>query len=245
MKKEESCYGKGVFMQNTSRIADMPPEERPYEKCLQYGPKCLTDAELLAIIIRTGTHGEKSLDIAGKVLRISQKEKGLLGINHSCMEQLMSIKGIGKVKAIQLKCIAELARRFSKIEAQKGLSFREPFSIAEYYMEDLRHEDKEQCMALMLDSKCNLIKEVHISTGTVNASLVSPREVFREAFLCSTVNIILMHNHPSGEPTPSREDIALTHRMKECGELLGIPVLDHIIIGDNQYVSLREIGLLS
>ncbi|MCI8372310.1 MAG: DNA repair protein RadC [Lachnospiraceae bacterium] len=231
-------------MQTTNRIADMPLEERPYEKCLEHGPRYLTNAELLAIIIRTGAQGERSLDIAGKVLQLSGQEHGLTGICHSSMEQLMSIRGIGKVKAIQLKCIAELSRRFAKVQAQERLSFREPESVADYYMEDLRHEDKELCMALMLDSRCALIKEVHISTGTVNTSLVSPREVYREAFQCSAVNLILMHNHPSGDPTPSREDVALTHRMKECGELLGIPLADHIIIGDNQYASFRELGLL-
>lgn len=231
-------------MDNANRMADMPKEERPYEKVLEYGPRHLTDAELLAVIIRTGAQGEKALDIAGKVLRVSESDKGLLGIHHSSLEQLMSIRGVGKVKAIQLKCIAELARRFAKAQAVQGLSFKEPETIARYYMEDFRHEEKEICWVLMLDTKCSLIKKVHISTGTINTSLVSPREIFKEALGCNAVNLIVMHNHPSGDPAPSNEDIAMTLRLKECGELMGIPVIDHIILGDNRYSSLRELGVL-
>ena len=230
-------------MCETNRIADMPSEERPYEKCLRFGTKYLTDAELLAIIIRTGTRGERSLDIAAKVLQVSPGCQGLLGIHHSSIEQLMRLKGVGEVKAIQLKCIAELARRFAKAEAGRGLTFCEPEAIAKYYMEDYRHEEKENCIALMLDTKCRLLKEIPVSVGSVNASIVSPREVFKEAFQCSAVQLILMHNHPSGDPQPSQADIGLTMRIRECGELLGIPLMDHIIIGDNRYASLKELGL--
>lgn len=232
-------------MELTNRMADMPLEERPYEKFLKYGSKNLTDAELLAVIIRTGAKGEKVLDIAGKVLCISDSEKGLLGIHHSSLEQLMSIRGVGKVKAIQLKCIAELAGRFAKAQAAHGLSFKEPESIARYYMEDMRHEEKEMCWVLMLDTKCSLIKKVHISTGTINASLVSPREIFKEALGCNAVNLIFMHNHPSGDPTPSKEDMAMTLRIKECGDMMGLPLIDHIILGDNRYSSFRELGLMT
>lgn len=230
-------------MHNTRRMADMPLQERPYEKFLEYGARYLTDAELLAVILRTGAKGEQVLDLADKVLHVSEPDKGLLGIHHSSLEQLMSIRGVGKVKAIQLKCIAELARRFAKAQAVQGLSFKEPETIARYYMEDFRHEEKETCWVLLLDTKCTLLKKVHISTGTVNASLVSPREIFKEALGCNAVNLILLHNHPSGDPTPSKEDIALTLRVKECGELMGLPLIDHIIIGDNQYSSLQELGI--
>lgn len=231
-------------MLNTNRMADMLPQDRPYEKFLEYGSRHLTDAELLAVIIRTGAKGEKALDIASKVLCVSESDKGLLGIHHSSLEQLMSIRGVGKVKAIQLKCVAELAGRFAKAQSIQGLSFKEPETIARYYMEDFRHEEKEMCQLLLLDTKCSLIKKVHISTGTINASLVSPREIFKEALGCNAVNLILMHNHPSGDPSPSKEDIHLTLRIKECGELIGLPLIDHIIIGDNRYSSLRELGIL-
>lgn len=231
-------------MQKRNRIADMPLEERPYEKCLKYGAKYLTDAELLAIVIRTGTKGERSLDIAARVLEFPSGKKGLLGIHHCTTEQLMQIRGVGKVKAIQLKCIAELARRLCRLQAEEGLCFREPETIAKYYMEDYRHEEKENCVVLMLDTKCKLLKEIPISVGSVNASIVSPREIFREAFLCNAVQFILMHNHPSGDPQPSQADINLTMRVRECGELMDIPLTDHIIIGDNCYTSLREIGII-
>lgn len=231
-------------MQETNRIADMIPQERPYEKCMEYGARYLTDAELLAVIIKTGAKGERSLDIANKILNISEQYKGVLGIHHSSMEQLMKIRGVGQVKAIQLKCVAELARRFAKAQAVRRLSFKEPAAIAEYYMEDFRHEEREMCMVLMLDTKCSLLREVHISTGTINASLVSPREIFREALQCNAVNLILLHNHPSGDCAPSNEDVAVTLRVKECGSIIGIPLIDHIIIGDKQYTSMRELGLL-
>lgn len=232
-------------MRNVRRMSDLSPQERPYEKFMEYGPGNLTDAELLTIIIRSGVQGEKALDIAEHVLHIADGDTGLLGICHSSVERLMTIRGVGKVKAIQLKCIAELARRFSKAQATQGLSFKEPETIARYYMEDFRHEEKESCWVLMLDTKCSLIKEVHISTGTVNASLVSPREIFKEALACNAVNLIVLHNHPSGDPTPSREDVALTLRLKECGMMLDLPLIDHIIIGDNRYSSLRELGMLT
>lgn len=231
-------------MNVTNRIADMPLEERPYEKCVKYGAGYLTDAELLAIIIRTGTQGERSLDIARKVLHLEGKTMGLLGIHHSSIEQLMKLKGVGTVKAIQLKCVAELARRFAKAQVSERLSFHEPSKIAEYYMEDLRHAEKEECHALLLDSKCALIRKVHVSTGCINASFLAPREILKEALTWNAACFILMHNHPSGDPQPSREDVAATLRVKECGELMGIPLMDHIVIGDNRYVSLKEAGLL-
>lgn len=241
--RKRACYGRR-FMQGTNRIADMEPQERPYEKCMEHGAEYLTDAELLAVVIKTGAKGERSLDIARRILGLSKQYKGILGICHCSMEQLMQIRGVGKVKAVQLKCVAELARRFAKAQAVKGLSFKEPATIAEYYMEDFRHKEREMCMVLMLDSKCSLLREVHISTGTINASLVSPREIFREALQCNAVNLILLHNHPSGDSSPSNEDVAVTLRVKECGSILGIPLIDHIIIGDKQYASLRELGLL-
>lgn len=231
-------------MNDTNRIADMPPEDRPYEKCIRYGARHLTDAELLAVIIRTGAKGERSLDIAQKVLHVEGQKMGLLGIHHSSIEQLMMLRGVGKVKAIQLKCVAELARRFAKAQMGERLSFKEPSKIAEYYMEDLRHAEKEECYVLLLDSKCALIHKVHISTGTINASFLLPREILKEALQWNAACFILMHNHPSGDPQPSREDAAATLRIKECGELMGIPLIDHIIIGDNRYVSLKEAGLL-
>lgn len=232
-------------MQNTKRMSDLPPQERPYEKCFEHGPQALTDAELLAVIIRTGAKGERSLDLARQILHLSKSCNGILGIYHSSLEELMRIKGVGRVKAVQLKCVAELAKRISRARAQERLSFQEPASVAEYYMEELRHEEQEKLLLLMLNTKSSLIRDKVMSTGTVNASLVSPREIFIEALRYNAVYIIMVHNHPSGDAHPSREDIHLTERVRQCGMLLGIELMDHIIIGDNEYVSFREKGIFN
>ena len=146
------------------------------------------------------------------------------------------------MKAIQIRCLAELARRMAKAEALEGLDFSSPNTIARYYMEDMRHRQKEVMKLLLLNTKARLIGASDISVGTVNATLVSPRELFLEALKKNAVSIILLHNHPSGDPTPSQEDILLTQRVRKAGNLIGIELLDHIIIGDNRYISLREKG---
>lgn len=232
-------------MNKTIKIMDLTEEERPYEKCLKYGTEFLSDAELLAVIIRTGSREDTSVTLARKVLQLSgEQEEGILGILHVSLEELMRIKGIGKVKAIQFQCIAELSKRMNKAKAGHRLSFQNPSAIAQFYMEDMRHEEKEKIKLLLLNTKNKLIKELIISIGTVNASLISPREIFIEALRYRAVFFVLIHNHPSGDPTPSREDIMITNRMKKCGELLEILMIDHIIIGDNRYVSLRENGVI-
>ena len=167
---------------------------------------------------------------------------GLVNLPQWTVEQLRQVRGIGKVKAIQIRCLAELARRMAKAEALEGLDFSSPNTIARYYMEDMRHRQKEVMKLLLLNTKAKLIGASDISVGTVNATLVSPRELFLEALKKNAVSIILLHNHPSGDPTPSQEDILLTQRVRKAGDLIGIELLDHIIIGDNRYISLREKG---
>ena len=167
-------------------------------------------------------------------------DKGLLGLCTLSLEDLIKLKGVGRVKALQVKAIAELARRISKKTAKAALIIDNPETVAKYFMEDLRHRDKECFMMLSLDGKGALISESLISIGTVNSSLASPREVFVEAIKNRAVSIILVHNHPSGNPKPSKNDLIVTGKMKEAGELLGIKLVDHIIIGDNSYVSLSE-----
>lgn len=224
------------------RIKELNFEERPYEKCERFGAEHLTDAELLAILLRTGTKGENSLELAKKILYQSCEKRGLISIHNWSLEQLMKIKGIGRVKAIQILCLSELAKRLAKETAEKQLDFHTPRTIAQYYMEDLRHKKQEHMKLLMLNTKSRLISEKEISVGTVNAAIISPREIFIEALQKNAVYIILLHNHPSGDPTPSMEDVQLTIQMKEAGELIGIELLDHIIIGDNCYTSLKEKG---
>ena len=164
----------------------------------------------------------------------------MIGLCSIDIEELVKLKGVGRVKAIQVKAIAELARRISKRTAKEALLMDNPETVANYFMEDLRHKDKESFMMLSLDGKGALIKESTISVGTVNTSLASPREVFLEAIKNGAVSIILVHNHPSGNPKPSQNDLVVTRKMIEAGKLLGITLVDHIIIGDNSYVSLME-----
>lgn len=230
-------------MSHTNTIREMPRLERPYEKCVEKGPSSLSDRELLAVLLRTGTRGENVVDLAERIL-YQTGESGILGIHHLSVEQLMQIKGIGKVKAIQIACLSELAKRLAKAEAKETLCFSKPESIARYYMEDLRHEKQEHMKMLMLNSKSHLIGESDVSKGTVNASLITPRELFIEALQRNAVSIVIMHNHPSGDPTPSREDMLTTKRISEAGNLIGIELLDHIIIGNNCYMSFRESGIL-
>lgn len=220
-------------------------EERPYEKCEQYGAENLTDMELLAVLLRTGTKGENSLQLAKRILHPDFAQEGILNIHQWSMEQLLEIKGIGSVKAIQILCLSELAKRLSKAEAQSGLNFSAPETIAQYYMEDMRHRKKEAMKLLLLNSKTKLIGESELSLGTVNTTLVSPREVFVEALRRNAVAVILLHNHPSGDPTPSKQDILITRRVTEAGRLIGVELLDHIIIGDNCFISLRDKGFFA
>lgn len=226
-------------------MKDLPNDDRPYERCLREGPTSLSDAELLSIIIRTGSREDNSLELASKVLALNYPKEGILGLLHLSLPELMSVKGIGKVKGIQLLCIGELSRRIWKRRTlEQTLVFTEPQAVADYYQEDMRHQTQEQFHIMLFNSKQVLIRDILLSKGTVNASLASPREIMIEALRYQAVSLILVHNHPSGNPEPSREDIQITLQTVEAGNVIGISVLDHIIIGDNSFVSLRERGFL-
>lgn len=220
----------------------MASSEQPREKCSRYGAQNLTDAELLAVILRVGAKDISALQLAQNFL--AQKEKGLLNLVYMTQEEMEKISGIGKVKAVQLKCIAELARRIAQTSREKEVRLNDPASVAAYYMESLRHESREKLLLAMFDAKSNLLGDAVISIGTVTNSLVSPREIFLKALEYQAVHIVLLHNHPSGDPAPSEADIRVTSRVMDSGSILGIALADHIIIGDNQYVSFRENGLL-
>lgn len=224
-------------------IKELTEQERPYEKCEHFGAENLTDIELLAVLLRTGTKGENSIGLARRILYPGTGEGGVLSLRRWTFERLLQVKGIGKVKAVQILCICELARRISKASAGPGLQFDAPDTIARYYMEDLRYLKQESMKLLLLNTKSRLIGETDISRGTVNSAVVSPRELFVEALQKDAVSIILLHNHPSGDPTPSREDILVTKRVFEAGRMIGVELLDHIIIGNNCYSSMREQGI--
>lgn len=227
------------------KMKELPNSSRPYERCMQEGAEHLTDAELLSIILRTGSKGESSLELAERILALNCPGEGILGLLHLSLPQLMAVKGIGKVKGIQLMCIGELSRRiWKKKQLERTIRFEEPEQVAAYYQEDLRHMEQEQFFLMMFNTRQMLIGERMMSKGTVNASLAGTREIFIEALRYQAVSLILVHNHPSGDPEPSKEDILLTERVRKAGELMGIRLLDHIVIGDSAYVSMKERGLL-
>ena len=228
----------------TVTMKHLPPQMQPYEKCTAYGPGFLTDAELIACILRSGTKEYTSVALAEHLLKLRKGKEGLRGLCSVSYEELTAVSGLGRVKAIQIQCIFELAKRMSRSEAAKLLKFDEPETIANYYMEDYRHKEQEQLLLLLLDNKSNLLGEKPLFTGTVNASLVSPREIYLEALKYHAVGIILLHNHPSGDPTPSDADRRVTRKIKDAGNLLDVPLLDHIVLGDKRYVSFREEGYL-
>lgn len=240
----EREHTQGGLLSTKRKIKDLPPQRRPYDLCFSKGPQALTDGELLGIIIRTGAKGQQSTEVAEMVLDFADNKKGLLNIINLSLSELMQINGIGKVKAAQLKCIAELSKRISKTNAWNNLVFSNPKSIADYYMEELRHIGKECLVLMLLNTRSVFIKDIVVSVGTVNASFISAREILIQALKYQAVYMVLVHNHPSGNSFPSKEDIINTKRIKEAGDLIGVSLIDHIIIGDNNFVSLKEKGVI-
>lgn len=224
-------------------IHDMPECLRPYEKAYGQGAETLDDAELLAVILRSGTRGKSSVSLAGDVLK---KAGGTLsGLYDLSVKELKEIGGIGDVKALELKCIAELSKRIARSKAAFRPDFSDAAYIAAAYMEDMRHRDQEVLKLLLLDVRFRLIGEQDISKGSVSESMVPVREILITAIKAGAVNMVLIHNHPSGDPTPSGADIAATETVMNAGRLTGILLADHIIIGDGVYVSLREKGFIA
>lgn len=225
-------------------IKQLPLSERPYERLEELGAQALSDAELLAVILRTGSMNQNSVQLAHQILKKDDSHKNLTGLMYLSREQLMEIPGIGRVKSLQLMAIAELAKRIARKYNEEDVLLKNPVSIANYFMNELRFESQECVYAAYLDQKCKLLKHKMITKGTVNASMVSPREIYIEAMRCNAVNIILVHNHPSGNCNPSTEDYRVTEQVKQAGRILNIPLLDHIIIGDMEYYSFAEAGVL-
>lgn len=219
-------------------MKNLPESERPYEKFRNSGEEALSDAELLAIIIKTGTRDENSVDIARRIL--SGNHNNLLNLYDLSYHDLMKYPGIGSVKAIQLKAVAELSKRIAKTQSGHSLKLNTPQSIADYYMEQLRHRKEEVLISAYFDTKCHFLGDVILSKGSVNFAYVSPRDIFRYAFDYGAVQFVLIHNHPSGDPSPSRDDVQITHRIYKGAKILELEMLDHIIIGDHHYYSFHE-----
>lgn len=219
-------------------------DELPYDKFMRLGPENLSDVELLAIMLRTGTKDKTPIDLGREILKLAGEKWGLLGLHHFSVKDLMRIPGIGEVKAVQLLCIAEIAKRTSNMQARTELTFDKPETVAAYYMEKMRHRDTEELMLVLLNSKRHIIEESVLSIGTSNTTLISPRDICIRAMRNEASYIVILHNHPSGDPTPSRQDVLVTQKIKEVSDLVEIPLLDHIIIGDNRFTSFNQKGLL-
>ncbi len=220
-------------------IKDYPEDQRPRERMVQDGPKSLSNHELLAILLRTGSKEESVLQLANKLL---VNFEGLRLLKDASIEEITDTKGIGKVKAVQLMAAVELGRRIHRLQYEDRYVIRSPEDAANFVMEDMRFLSQEHFVCLYLNTKNQVLHQQTVFIGSLNASIVHPREVFKEAFRRSAASFICIHNHPSGDPAPSREDIDVTKRLSECGKLIGIELLDHLIIGDQKFISLKEKG---
>lgn len=225
----------------TLTIKDLPADERPRERLVKYGAAVLSNAELLAIILRVGTQEYSAIGLAQHMLG---KFDGLKGIATATIEGLSSIKGLGTAKAAQIQAMVELGKRIAESEGGTRPAIRSPKDAADLLMPKLRFETKEHFMGIFLNTKNEVLKINTITIGSLDASLITPRELFREAISMSSASVIIAHNHPSGDPSPSREDIDVSKRLVQAGQMIGIEVLDHVIIGDGRWVSLKERGLM-
>ena len=224
-------------------IKDWPEEDRPREKLLARGAEALTEAELLAILLRTGnaSTGESALDHARLLLN---QFGGLKGIDDAPIRELGAIKGIGPAKSAQLKAGLEIARRLGRDKWETGKALRSSEDVFRHFRDQLEKENREIFYVVMLTNKNRKIREVKISEGSLTASLVHPREVYNPVIRESAAAVIFVHNHPSGDPAPSPEDLEITQRLKQVGEVMGIRVLDHVVIGHGRYFSFSDRGML-
>lgn len=222
-------------------IRDFPQDERPRERFIHHGAGSLSNHELLAILLRTGTKEESVLQLANRLLT---RFEGLRLLKSASVEEMIAIKGIGQAKAIQILAAVELGRRVANLAYDDRYVIRSPEDGAKYMMNDMRFLTQENFVCLYLNTKNQVMHKQTVFIGSLNASIVHPREVYKEALRRSAASIICLHNHPSGDPAPSREDIEVTKRLSECGKMLGIELLDHLIIGENKFVSLKEKGYL-
>lgn len=225
----------------TVAIRELPSEERPRERLTKLGPAALSTAELLAIQLRIGTKERSALGLAELLLC---RFEGIRGVANATIEELSCVKGIGPVKAVEITAAVELGRRLAAVSVNEKPVIRGPEDVAAMLMSELRDAKKEHFKSVLLDTRNRVLKVCSVSVGTLDASLVHPREVFKDAVNASAAALIVAHNHPSGDPSPSVEDRRITDRLAEAGKLLGIELLDHVVIGDGRWVSLKQIGAL-
>ena len=223
------------------RIKDLPADLMPRERMAVAGTSALNNSELLALVLGSGTRKENALQMSARILAGAGGWRGLASLS---LDELERLDGIGPAKACQIKALVEISRRIRAEAPEERVAIRCPQDVSDLVMEEMRYLDKEHFYLLALNTKNQVLAKVQVSIGSLNASPVHPREVFKEAIRRSSAAIILIHNHPSGDPAPSREDVEVTKRLAEAGKLLGIEVFDHIIIGDKRYISLKEKGVL-
>ncbi len=219
-------------------------DDMPYERCKKFGPSVLTDAELLAIFIRSGNKDMSVMSIAKNLLGKNENGNGILELSKKDISELMSYPGIGEVKAVQISCMLEISKRIWKSSNDEPVIFDSVDKVSNYYKEEMRHLKVEKVFLLLLNTKLMLIEKIELTSGTVNESLINTREIFSMALKHNAVSIMLMHNHPSGDPEPSRQDIEVTRKISEAGKFLGVRLIDHIVFGDNKYVSLAVRGYI-
>lgn len=225
------------------KIKELPCTERPYEKLELYGEKALSNAELLAIIIKTGTKDETSVMLAQKILKLNNDEQAMEGLNflrYLSIEELKKIKGIGKIKAIQIKALCELATRMSRPTNYRQIQIKRPKDIASILMPDLKFLKREVAKVIILNSKNYIEKIVDVSLGGSNFANVSIRDILNEVIKMQAPKFIIVHNHPSGDSSPSRKDIEFTNKLYEVAQLMGVELIDHIIIGNMNFTSIFE-----
>ena len=220
------------------KMKQLPKSERPYEKLLMYGAKKLSNAELLAIIIKTGTREETSVDIANRLLLLTENINELSNIP---IETFEKIKGIGKIKAIQIKALCELATRINSPINKINLIIKTPKDVADLFMQEFRNEKQEKIKMILLNTKNELVKNIEIKTGSINEIQVRPAEILKEVIKGEVNKFILIHNHPSGDSTPSKADFDFTERIEKCSNLLKLNFLDHIVIGKDNYNSIKSL----
>jgi len=221
------------------KMKQLPLSERPYEKLEMYGAHTLSNAELLAIIIKSGTKEESSIETAQKILSMKNKNSdNLRFIQDMSIEEFTSIKGIGRVKAIQLKAVGEIAKRLSRPIENGKVKISSPGDVANLLIDELRYERREIVKVIILNTKNVVIKMVDICLGSNNSAILKPKDALIDAIKMGAPKIILVHNHPSGDPTPSKADIDFTKRLEQASSIVGIELLDHIIIGDSKFESI-------
>ncbi|MYC28962.1 MAG: JAB domain-containing protein [Chloroflexi bacterium] len=235
----ESAHGaSGWASAYQPRIRDMPQGERPRERLREYGPRYLSNAELIAILLRTGVQGENVLAMSNRLL---SRFGGLDGLGRANFAELCAERGLSEAKASQLLASLELGRRFISLAPQDRAVINSPQDVANLLQAEMATLEQEHLRALLLNTKNQVINTVEVYVGNVNSSIVRPSEVFRPAVRDNAPSIIVVHNHPSGDPTPSPEDVAITRELVSAGKLLGIDLLDHVVIGSGgRYVSLNE-----